>query len=112
MLMDRALSTVSEYIHHRTLREQQIVLVLTQHTSLATRKTQVRSFMSSWQLVRAIYTKPLPLTLKLAAQNNVLKHLAKLEVDGLVMNSQRSMGAGAVPGLLSLIDLDLWCVVE
>ena len=70
-------------------------------------------FLSSWHIMRLIYTKPFPFVLKMAAQHNVLKHLAKLQTDGVVENSRRVSVSPSVAGagLLSA-DLDLWCIVE
>lgn len=65
-----------------------------------------------------IYTKPFPFVLKMAAQHNVLKHLAKLEQDGIVVRSHKisycQHPTVVVPGanILDRMDLDLWCLVK
>ena len=109
ILKDCALASVNEYIHHRVMREQQIVLILTQGTSdsRGRRGGGPRKFLSSWNIMKRIYLKPLPMVLKLAAQGNVLKHLAKLEQDGIIVNSCRAVDRS----LLLSLDTDLWCIV-
>jgi hypothetical protein len=101
---------VNDYIHHRELREQQILAAMRRHAAEAPAQL---GLLSSWRIMQLIYTKPFPFVLKMAAQHNVLKHLSKLESDGLIVNSSRlAVATGSRTGLYGGVDLDLWCVAE
>ena len=130
MIMGTGLATVTEYIHHRTIREQQIVVCLMHYTASKRHDTQAnvssssQRYVSSWEIVNHIYCansnpsgssenkgntrtipKPtsLPFAIKLSAQNNVLKHLAKLQQERVVRKYSN---------LYFPLDIDLWCIVE
>lgn len=69
-----AASKLTEYIDHRTLRERQILDVLT---------TEAPHPLTSLQITRRVYPK-LPFFLFFAANSNVLNHLGKLEAEARV----------------------------
>ena len=67
---------MKEYIHHRELREQQLLAAMAPG-----------GWVSSWALMRAVYRDTLPqmpLLIQGAAQGSTLHHLEKLAKDGVV----------------------------
>lgn len=86
LLMNSALETVDNYIHHRELREQQIVKLL----------TTKKNYLSSWDITSCIYDQNLSYMVMLSAHNNTYKHLLKLKENKVVVHE-----AG----------LDLWKII-
>jgi hypothetical protein len=76
VLSKSALEKVEEYISHRDSRENQIIYHL--------EKTTLGSWCTSWDIVSAIYPSSLSFITKLSAQNNVLHHLTKLQLEDRV----------------------------
>jgi endoribonuclease LACTB2 len=83
VLSNSVVEKVDEYIAHREERERQIVAYL-QRTSTSHSRSSDVHWKSSWEIMSAIYPSTLPPIIKVAAQYNVLHHLSKLEVDGVV----------------------------
>jgi hypothetical protein len=76
------LAKVDEYIHHREVRDRQIL----DHLEAAARQKQglahkAAAWVTSWNVMCAVYKdsfKSMPLTIRLAAQNSATHHLEKL----------------------------------
>jgi len=77
LLLHSALSTIDDYIHHRELREQQIVKLLTNKCI----------YMSSWEITKTIYDNKLSYIVLLSAHGNIFKHLLKLNENKVVIHS-------------------------
>lgn len=79
---------IDEYIHHRMERESQIKVVLTIAYRKANEGIALSSFagswLSSWEIMCAIYPPSLPFMTKISAQWNVCHHLEKLQTEGKV----------------------------
>jgi hypothetical protein len=90
-----ALDRIKEYISHRTERERQIKAVLTiAHRKASTEMTPSSlsgSWLSSWELMRAIYPPSLPFMTKISAQWNVCHHLEKLQTEGAIVRTWPDM---------------------
>jgi hypothetical protein len=78
--IDNAYDKITEYIHHRQLREKQIIEYLSNNQS---KTTSDDGWYTSWEIMNAIYP-PLFLFVKFSAQWNVLHHLEKLLEDKII----------------------------
>jgi hypothetical protein len=78
-VIDNALSKISEYIEHRSVREKQVFDVLSKYA--ATNGTN--SYLTSWEIVSKVYPA-LATFVKFSAQRNVLHHLEKLAEEGKI----------------------------
>ena len=79
MIRDNALLKIEEYIHHRMLREEQILAELQKLLAAAGDNDEVSDTITSLELVSKVYGNTLAKGLILSAQANLLHHLKKLE---------------------------------
>ncbi|XP_070534551.1 endoribonuclease LACTB2-like [Ptychodera flava] len=77
-VVDNAVPKLKYYIDHRNMREKQIVETLEKNSG---------SSLTAMELVKFIYTNT-PEHLHLAAANNVMHHLSKLEKEGKVVKKE------------------------
>jgi ribonuclease/clavin/mitogillin len=88
VIRETALAKIDEYISHRSLRETQIIQVLTEQQIKASSDSE--SWLTSLELVTLVYGK-LPLGVYFSAQANLLHHLQKLFREGKVYTAHHDL---------------------
>ncbi len=89
-VIESPLSKIDEYIHHREVREKQILRALQKQLHKEHLHAVESSWVTSWDLVDIVYG-PLALFVKVSAQHNVTHHLHKLQTEGSVVHKWPDM---------------------
>ena len=83
VIRDTALEKIDEYIHHRELREKQILDFLARDLNTQNGHNSHIKYHPSWDIMNSMYSN-LTWVIKVSAMHNVAHHLQKLQQEGKV----------------------------